>query len=1223
MSNDKNDNKVENADLGLAGGLAKSFIQSPLSPLLFFALLLMGILGLIVTPRQEDPQISVPMIDVFVQYPGASTEEVSSKAVFPLERLMSEIKGVEHVYSASQRGMGIVTVQFYVGEKMGPSLVKLNDKLQSNMDIIPDGVMQPLVKPKGIDDVSVINITLWSKDADGDGIEDVDDSQLRVLAQDVLQKLKEIKDTGFGEIIGGRSEQIQVLIKPDRLSGFGISLDQVAQTIRSSNSQQSAGSREIGGTTINIETGGFIKSANDIEKLVVGTFHGSAVYVRDIADVVRKPEETNKLVTYYTGKAYDGKKNSQDGMPGVTIAIAKKEGTNGVNVANALLERMELIKSEIIPANIGVAVTRNYGATAKDKVDELILKLFKVTLLVFVLVFLAFRALKPALVVLLIVPVVILFTVFMAFLMGYTIDRVSLFALIFSIGILVDDAIVVVENIYRRWLEENSTDPDIACDAVREVGNPTILATFTVIAALLPMGFVRGMMGPYMEPIPALGSVAMLFSLGAAFIFTPWLAYKFKPSMSYLDAAEKREHVTAERLGGFYKAILIPLIDSGFKRKLFKTIMWGGLMATFLMFYTTAVKVKMLPLDNKPEFSVVINMPEGTALPVTANLAHQMASIMREIDEVVAIQTYVGTARPFDFNGMVRHYYLRQKPWQGELQIQLTHKNDRERNSHQLALLARKLLSPMAKKAGAKISVVEMPPGPPVLQTMVAEVYGPEVNGRYKLVDDITAMFEKAPNVTDVDNYKEEHYTYKKFIIDTEKASRQGISVSDINRNIIMAMGGFTLGTLKSGSALEQTKIVMQVPLGVRSQSPILNLPIANRQGTIIPLAELGKFEEFVHEPTKFRKDNRELEYVVGEVTGELAAPVYGMMQVGEQLMGYKASDGKEVPTEWLGPPKTDSSYGIQWAGEWTVTYETFRDMGLAFCVAMVLIYALVVWEFGNFKIPAIIMSPIPLTLLGIIPGHWIMGAEFTATSMIGWIALAGIIVRNSILLVDFSIHEIINKNVTVREAVLASCQTRTRPIVITALALVAGSIFIMSDPIFNGMAISLLFGSVVATAMTLIVIPLGCMQASESMCCICNVDEKTLGRLNDENQMHVEKPVEPVQKTAPTTSTTKVEEKKEAVKEEPKVEEIKKEEPKVEEEKVKASKTEEVKTQTVKKAAVKKSTTKKKAATKKKVAPKKKSAPKKKAAVKKKADVSKEDAGSKNGRRGIKLKED
>ncbi|MBT4835875.1 MAG: efflux RND transporter permease subunit, partial [Methylococcales bacterium] len=376
MSNDKNDNKVENADLGLAGGLAKSFIQSPLSPLLFFALLLMGILGLIVTPRQEDPQISVPMIDVFVQYPGASTEEVSSKAVFPLERLMSEIKGVEHVYSASQRGMGIVTVQFYVGEKMGPSLVKLNDKLQSNMDIIPDGVMQPLVKPKGIDDVSVINITLWSKDADGDGIEDVDDSQLRVLAQDVLQKLKEIKDTGFGEIIGGRSEQIQVLIKPDRLSGFGISLDQVAQTIRSSNSQQSAGSREIGGTTINIETGGFIKSANDIEKLVVGTFHGSAVYVRDIADVVRKPEETNKLVTYYTGKAYDGKKNSQDGMPGVTIAIAKKEGTNGVNVANALLERMELIKSEIIPANIGVAVTRNYGATAKDKVDELILKLF-------------------------------------------------------------------------------------------------------------------------------------------------------------------------------------------------------------------------------------------------------------------------------------------------------------------------------------------------------------------------------------------------------------------------------------------------------------------------------------------------------------------------------------------------------------------------------------------------------------------------------------------------------------------------------------------------------------------------------------------------------------------------------------------------------------------------------------------------------------------------------
>ncbi|MFP4075640.1 MAG: efflux RND transporter permease subunit [Halochromatium sp.] len=1084
---------MDGDNLGLAGRTARFFIRSPLSPLLYVAMLIMGLLGLIATPRQEDPQISVPMIDIMVQYPGASAEQVSSLAMQPLERIMSEISGVKHVYSAAQRGEGLVTVEFEVGEHVGPSLVKVNDKIASNMDKIPPGVMPPLVKTKGIDDVPIVTLTLWSKDVDGNGRPDVDDGQLRLLAQDVLQSLKEVKDTGNSFIVGGRREQITVDAYPERLSGYRISLDEVASTIRAANAETSAGGVESSGSHFSVVSGSFLDGAEDIERLVVGTYNEIPVYVRDIARVRQGPEDAEQLVAYYSGPAAeDAGEARADGAPAVTIAVAKKELTNGVTVANAILDKVEEIKGERIPNNVEVSVTRNYGETADEKVSELIFKLFVATFFVFLLVLAAFRALKPAIVVMLVIPVVLLMTIFMAWVTNYTIDRVSLFALIFSIGILVDDAIVVVENIYRRWLAEGRTDEYTAVDAVREVGNPTILATFTVIAALLPMGFVSGMMGPYMEPIPALGSVAMLISLFAAFVFTPYLAISrwLRPSMRYLEVAEKREHREAKGLERLYVGILTPLIEHKRKRLLFKLVLWGTFLFTLSFFYFKWVPVKMLPLDNKPEFSVVLDMPEGTALPVTANLAHQMAGKIRTMPEVTAIQLYAGTARPFDFNGMVRHYYLRSDPWQGELQVQLTNKHDRERSSHEIAVEAREMLKPLADANGARIAVVEMPPGPPVLQSVVAEVHGPSAEVRRAFAQELTDIFAQAESARDVDNYLRESFDYWRFDVDTEKAVRRGVSVDTINRNLTMALGGAEIGDVKVRAGHEPVNIVVQVPLAERSQIERLgDLPIRANSGATIPLRELGDFERVSEESIVYRKDLRAVEYVVADVGGTLAAPVYAMLQIQNRIdeMGYAAPDGVTPKAYWLGPPPSDKVSAFEWAGEWTVTYETFRDMGAAFGVALVLIYILVVWEFGNFRIPLVIMAPIPLTLLGIIPAHWAtfefgLGGEFTATSMIGWIALAGIIVRNSILLVDFSIHEV-QKGVPVAEAVIRACTTRTRPIVITALALVAGSSVIFTDPIFQGMAISLSSGVLVSTLLTLIVIPLGCVAASKDLC--------------------------------------------------------------------------------------------------------------------------------------------
>ncbi len=1064
----------EDQDLGIAGKMAKAFIDSPLSPILLIASLALGMLGLAITPRQEDPQISVPMVDIFVGYPGASSAQTAKQVAAPLERVMSEIEGVDHVYSASSRGQAMVTVQFDVGEDMGESLVKLYDKIQSNMDMVPAGATMPLVKPKAIDDVPAVTITLWS--------EEVEDSILRKLADDILQRIKEVPDTGPGFIVGGREEQVRVEVSIPKLASYNLSIGQVAQAIRSANSELEAGHYELGENAYKVYSGTFLSNAADVSKLVVGVANGGPVFLADIANVTSGPSETHNLVRHYSGLAFSGEFPAE-GAPAVTVAFSKIKGSNGITVSKNILERVEQLKGYLIPDNVHVVVTRDYGQSAEQKVNELLFKLVVATGVVTLLIW-WFLGLRPAIVTLIIIPIVILITVFGAWMIDFTIDRVSLFALIFSIGILVDDAIVVVENIYRRWLIAGTTSMEVAVDAVREVGNPTIIATFTVIAALLPMAFVGDMMGPYMMPIPALGSIAIMYSLFAAFAFTPWLTYKLRPSLESLHKAEEAEERFQKRVGSFYRKLIFKLLDNkalGLATLAGILLVWG---LSVSLFYTQSVAVKMMPFDNKSEFNVVINMPAGTSLPKTASVTQKLVEALRnQVPEIIDLQAYVGTVSPYNFNGMVRHYYLRQQPWQSDIQVKLLDKGERERNSHDIATDTRSILTPLARQLGARITVAEMPPGPPVMQTMVAEVYGPTAEIRRQVAQDITLKFEEAEYISDVDNYIEAPHYYTEFQVNVDKAMQKGINVESINQSIALAMGGFVVGDIKEPHSTEPIKIVLQAPHSERALTGnITNMPIPAADGSMVPLFELGEFRQVLADPIVYHKDLRAVEYVVGESVGKLAAPIYGMFEVDALLEDYVSPDGQKLSGRMISAPEHDLVSDFKWDGEWRVTYITFRDMGVAFAGAMLIIYILVVWEFGSFRVPLIIISPIPLTMIGIMFGHWLWGAEFTATSMIGFIALAGIIVRNSILLVDFA-QEKVSEGMDRREAFALAGQTRMRPIVITALALMGGSTVILTDPIFQGMAISLFFGVLIATLLTLIVIPMGCDSWGKMIC--------------------------------------------------------------------------------------------------------------------------------------------
>ncbi|WP_407275113.1 efflux RND transporter permease subunit [Halothiobacillus sp. DCM-1] len=1060
---------------GLAGRMADAFIQNPITFLLFLAAIGAGIIGLIQTPREEDPQISVPMVDIAISLPGASAREVERLVTEPLERIMREVSGVEHVYSTSTDSHSLVTVRFKVGEQTEPSLVKIYDRIQSNMDKMPPGATWPLIRSKGINDVPIVTLTLHSQT--------VDDAALNLLGSELISKLHEIPGVSTSFVVHGRTEAVQVDLSPEKLTSFHLSPQQVAAAITAANEERQVGQNTAGNQHRLIYSGSQLASPQDVGDVMVGTFADKPVYVRDVATLHYGPGARQSAVIYTPGKASHSESVGV-GQSAVTIAVAKKSGTNGVAVADAILAKVAELKKHQIPQDVQVSVTRDYGKTANAKVNELIFKLFIATLAVTVLVFLTLGW-RAAVVVLAIIPVVILFTVFAAWLLGYSINRVSLFALIFSIGILVDDAIVVVENIYRRWLISGDTSIRETVDAVNEVGNPTILATFTVIAALLPMGFVTGMMGPYMEPIPALGTVAMAFSIIAAFIFTPWLTRKFMPPLAVLNRAAAKEHRQSERLGAFYERVMLGMYRH---RKRGNRFLIGVVIAFFAscaLFYFKAVHVKMLPFDNKPEFDIVIDLPAGSTLEQSGSLATEIAQKISQWPEVISTQSYIGTAAPFNFNGLVRHYYLRHEPWQAEVQVQLTDKDARSVTSHALADRARQELAALAKPYHARLQIVEMPPGPPVLQTVVAEIYGPNAAARDAYAHTLLAAFHAAPNIGDVGSGIEATHQDWVFDINREKADRLGVKVTEINQALALVLGNQSIGDIRALATTQPLPIVMRTA-DRNKLDPTTLYPMPVKvlpDGTRIPLGAVGEFRLRTADQPIYRKDMRPLQYVTGEAVGAFAAPIYGMFQVDDWL--NKAHATPSAGQYFSTPSDSAEQVGFRWGGEWTVTWKTFRDMGIAFGVALILIYGLIVWEFRNFVIPGIVMAPIPLTLIGIIPGHWLMNADFTATSMIGFIALAGIIVRNSILLVDFSRAQVA-QGVPVEIAMVRACQSRTRPILITALALVLGSSVILTDPIFQGMAISLLFGVVVSTLLTLVVIPLGCITARKALCSNC-----------------------------------------------------------------------------------------------------------------------------------------
>ncbi|WP_198263274.1 efflux RND transporter permease subunit [sulfur-oxidizing endosymbiont of Gigantopelta aegis] len=1071
----ESDAQLNNNKQGAAGVLCETFIHSPLSPLLYIVMLLLGIYGLFATPRQEDPEISVPMIDIFYQMPGATIQQVSELLIAPQERVLSEINDIKHVYSASDKEMGMITLQYKVGEDMESALIRTMAKLQANTDKLPPGAKPAMMKPKGIDDVPVVTMTLWSRE--------LDDSTLRALATTLEQRLKQIPQTGNSFISGGRARELRIDITPERLVGYGLSMGQIAQVIQGFNNQQTVGFNERGDLFAYVETGAFLRSANDVRQLVVGLHKGHPIFMRDVAKVTIGPEQTSQMVSFSSGPAYSGA--PVDNAQAVTLAIAKHEGSNGVEVVQAIRDKVESLKGVLIPDNVHIEYTRDYGKSASDKVNGLLSDLMIASVMVMLLVWFT-MGFKPSVVVFMTVPLVLTVTIFSGLLMDYSINRVSLFALIFSIGFLVDNAIVIIDNMYRRWLIAGTPSTAIAIDAVREVGNPTILASFCIVAALAPMGFVSGMMGPYMEPIPALGSVAMLFSLFVALVFAPWMAMRIIPSMPQLKAMAKRDKAIDKKISGIHEHTFGILWKQRSKGRLFLLFLLLSFIASAWLFYSTHVTVKMLPYDNKSEFQVVVNMPAGTALPETASFTEELAQIIRIVPEVISVQTYSGTAIPFDFNGLVRHYYLRMFPWQGQIQVTLLDKKARSRTSHEIAMDVRKLIEPIIEasgiraKNGSGVTVVEMPPGPPVLQTVVAEVHGPDAATRKQVAQDLKKIFDQSKMVGEAETMMREPMTIWRFDINTTKAALNGISIKSINQNLAMAMGMFKVSDLKEKGLEEPTRILLQVPLSMRADLNNLNsLPIMTPAGTTVPLGQLGKFVEEVRESFVIRKDLRPIEYVVADATGRLAAPVYAQIDVSKLLENYITPDGVSLKGEYLGPPESDAQSGFEWGGEWTVTFETFRDMGIAYGVALLAIYMLVVWQFGNFLIPLVIMAPIPLTLLGISPGHWLFSTDFTATSMIGWIALAGIIVRNSILLVDTTLQQI-NNGQSLYDAVINSAISRTRPILITAISTMVGAAIILADPIFGGMAVSLLFGLLVSTVLTLVVVPLGCLSIGE-----------------------------------------------------------------------------------------------------------------------------------------------
>jgi multidrug efflux pump subunit AcrB len=1050
--------------LRLAGRIAHAFIGSKLSPLVIVAALLLGAFSILKTPREEEPQIAVPMLDVFVQMPGASSQEVAQRVSLPMEKLLREVPGVEYIYSISHPGVSMLVVRFYVGTKEEAAIVETYNKLYSNFDRIPPGVSQPVIKSRSIDDVPIMALTLWGKDYDS--------YRLRQIAGELENSLKQIDDVSETKIIGGQPRELRVVLDTQRLAGYGVTPGAVASQLQNANTRGQVGSFARDNHEFQVEAGLFFTSLGDLRQVVVGVHAGRPIYLRDVVKKLEDgPAEPKDYVLF--GSAHTAANQMAADYPAVTITLSKRKGTNATIISERALERVNALRAYMLPNDLNITVTRNYGETAKDKSDELLKHLLIATLSVTLLIALALGWRESG-VVLLAIPVTLALTLAVFYLYGYTLNRVTLFALIFSIGILVDDAIVVVENIVRHFRLLGSRGrslSQVAVEAVDEVGNPTILATFAVIGAILPMAFVRGLMGPYMRPIPVGASAAMLFSLIVAFVVSPWAALRLL--RHYAGASACATHEAEGWTTRLYRRMMTPLIRDAGRRWIFLGGVVLSLLAAIAFIPLKWVQVKMLPFDNKSEFQVIIDMPDGTPLEQTTRVAQALGRFLGEQPEVVNYQIYAGTSGPYNFNGLIRHYFLRNQPNQADIQVNLLSRHDRKAQSHDIARRFRPELDKIAEPFGARIKVAEVPPGPPVLQTLVAEVYGPNYKGQIELAAQIKKIFQQTPGVVDVDWYVEDQQDKDDMKVDQEKAALHGISPADVTKTLQIGLRGATAGLLHDPQSREDIPIEIRLARPDRSGiEELSNLKLPTPSGSQIALQEVTSLQQTTIDTSIYRKNLQPVVYVTGDVSGGQESPVYAIIKMSNAINEIQMPSGYSV-TQYKGTsmPEREGRFSMKWDGEWHITVEVFRDLGLAFAAVLVLIYVLVVGWFGSFKTPLVIMAPIPLTLVGILPAHALMGAFFTATSMIGFIAGAGIIVRNSIILVDF-IELRRSQGMSLEDAVVDAGAVRFRPMLLTAAAVVVGASVILFDPIFQGLALSLMAGEVASTVLSRIAVP-------------------------------------------------------------------------------------------------------------------------------------------------------
>ena len=1055
--------------LGLSGRLARFFLENQLTPLLALTALLMGAFAVLVTPREEEPQIDVTFANILISFPGASSEQVENLVATPMEKVLGEISGVKHIYSVSRPGLAVLTVQYEVGIHRNDAIVRLYNAVYSNEDWRPAGagILQPLIKPKGIDDVPIVTLTLWSRDPA------LGSHALGQVARAMMSEIKRVPGTRNVYAVGDSEPMIHVELDPARLAAAGLTANDLAAALQAANLVRQANAIVSGNRLSPVQAGTFLANRDDVGGLIVSARDGKPIYLDDVAIVTDAARTPSRYAWFGMGAAsVNAGVRPVDHAPAVTLAIAKKPGSNAIDVATAVINRVQQLKGILIPSGVEVTVTRNYGVTANDKAKKLIEKLLFATASVVILVLLAVGK-REAVAVGAAVIVTLAATLFASWAWGFTINRVSLFALIFSIGILVDDAIVIVENVHRHLARDEGSVTDIIPRAVDEVGGPTILATFTVIAALLPMAFVSGLMGPYMSPIPINASMGMLISLALALIFTPWLCRRLFASQTHGVAVESK---TEGKLHRWFERLMAPFLSGDHARRRRHRLYLGtaaAIVLAVLLGVFQLVVLKMLPFDNKSEFQVIVNMPEGTPAEGTAAVLTALASIVRKVPEVENYQAYAGTAAPINFNGLVRQYFLRGDSNHGDLQVNLVDKSDRSLKSHDIARSIRPALAAEGKRLGAaSIQVIEVPPGPPVQAPLVAEVYGPVYAAQQKVARALRGMFDSTSDIVDTDDTLPALAPRYTVALDRAKAALLGVPQVAVTEALATALGGLDATFAHAGR--ERDPIAVRLELAAADRQGLeqaLSLPVRATSGALIPISELVTVSQNPWDGTIYHKDLLPVVFVTGDMAGRLDSPLYGMFSLVSQI-NKSPPGGEKIVQRFVSPPDRLSDFSVKWDGEWTITYETFRDMGLAYAVGLVFIYLLVVAQFRSYAVPLIIMAPIPLTIIGVMPGHALLGAQFTATSMIGMIALAGIIVRNSILLVDF-INAEMAAGQPLAQAVVRAASIRARPIILTGLAAMIGALFILDDPIFNGLAISLIFGILVSTVLTLLLIPL------------------------------------------------------------------------------------------------------------------------------------------------------